>query len=617
MYDNDKLSQKTVTAKEAVTKIKSGQKVFIGSGAAVPQQLMQALAQRSDELYDTELVHILTLGVDPTVENRSVQNLHHATFFVGANIREEVQNCEADYTPIFLSEIPQLFTNKILPIDVALVQLSPPNEEGFCSYGVSVDIVKSAVESADYVIAEINTQMPRTQGDSFIHIDNIDQVVLHDSAILEYKTPVKDDVIKKIGGYIAMLIDDGATLQIGIGSIPDAVLAHLHDKKDLGIHTEMFSDGILPLIEKGVITNNCKTLHRNKIITSFVMGSKKLYDFVDNNPNVEFHPSQYTNDPFIIAKNDNMVAINSALQVDLTGQVCADSIGHAFYSGIGGQLDFIRGAARSISGKPIIALPSTAKNGEVSRIVTELSSGAGVVTTRGDVHYVVTEYGIAYLHGKSIRQRALSLINIAHPKFRAQLLQQAKTNHYLPEDQITITSEKNTYPQHTEKNVRTKTNRPIFIRPLKSSDEDLIKQMFYSLSDKTIYFRAFTTIKYLPRKILHHLVHIDYDTTMALCAIDKEHQHILGVARYYLEKRSNMIEIAVVVRDDWQNQGIGRLLINNLIQIARERGVRGVAMDILAENNKVLNIIKSSSHKLKISVEAGICHVKFLFDENE
>ncbi|NPA06213.1 MAG: acetyl-CoA hydrolase/transferase family protein [Chloroflexi bacterium] len=425
--------ERMTTAEDAVRVIQSGQRVFLTGNCSVPQTLVHALVQRAraGEIEDVELVQVLTVGdaeyVSPDLEGRIRVN----TLFISANVRQAVHEGRADFTPIFLSEIPALFRSGELPLDVALIHVSPPDEHGFCSFGVEVGITKPAAESARIVIAEVNDRMPRTLGDSFIHVSKIDYFVPVSYPLPELPQGQPGEVQKRIAEHIADLIPDGATLQLGIGGIPDAVLLYLEDKRDLGIHTELFSDGVVTLVEKGVITNERKTLHRGKIIAGFVLGSQKLYDFVDNNAMVEFHPTDYVNDPFVIAQNDNMVAINSAIEVDLTGQVCADSIGHRFYSGVGGQVDFIRGAARSKGGKPIIALPSTAKGGTISRIVATLKPGAGVTTTRNDVHYVVTEYGVAYLHGKTIRQRVQALINIAHPDFRADLRREARRLGYL------------------------------------------------------------------------------------------------------------------------------------------------------------------------------------------
>ena len=419
----------------AIANIHSEQRVFIGSNCAEPQTLVDALTAYGEHLSGTEIVHILTLGHAPYSEARFEKQFHHNAFFIGANVREAVNACRADYTPIFLSEIPALFQNGQLPLDVAMIMVSPPDAHGYCSLGVSVDVVKAAVAHAGLVIAEVNPNMPRTLGDSFLHISEIDVFVKSNYPLLELPPPAQTEVTRRIGQHIAELIEDGSTLQMGIGAIPDAVLSFLGDKHDLGIHTEMFSDGILPLVDGGVITGRRKTLYPGKIVSSFCMGTRALYDFVDNNPSIEFHPTEVVNDPFIIAQNEKMIAINAAIEVDMTGQVCADSIGERFYSGIGGQVDFLRGAARSRGGKPIIALPSTAalRDGKMlSRIVSNLKPGAGVVTSRGDVHYVVTEWGVASLHGKSIRERAQSLIAIAHPDFRDALQAAAQERHLLP-----------------------------------------------------------------------------------------------------------------------------------------------------------------------------------------
>lgn len=423
--------RKLTTPEEALKVVQSGQRVYIHPGCAEPESLVEALVALKDELENVEIVHLLTMGTAPYVAPEMAGHFRHRCLFAGKNVRAAVNEGRADYVPIFLGEIHRLFANGTLPIDVALIQVSPPDEHGFCSYGVGIDITKSAAESARIVIAEVNHQTPRTLGDSFIHLHKLHHIVDVDRPMLELPRVRMTDLHSKIGAHVAGIIENGSTLQMGIGGIPDAVLFHLQDKQDLGVHTEMFSDGVIELVHKGIINNEKKTLHPGKIISSFVLGSRDLYDFIDNNPICEFHPNKYVNDPFVIAQNDNMVAINSAIQVDLTGQVCADSIGYAVYSGFGGQVDFIRGAARARGGKPIIALPSTARKDEVSRIVLHLDEGAGVVTSRADVHFVATEYGIADLYGRSIRERAKALISIAHPKFRDQLTADAKKVNFL------------------------------------------------------------------------------------------------------------------------------------------------------------------------------------------
>ena len=414
--------RRVTTADRAVTDIRSGDRVWVHPGCNTPVRLIEAMVARAPELQNVEVAHILTVAKAPYVAPGMEGHFRHRALFMGGNVREAVNAGRADFVPIHLHEIPKLITSGLMPIDVALVHLSPPDEHGFCSFGVGVDATKAAVESARTTIALVNQQMPRTLGDSFVHISKLGHVVEVDEPVLELAmAPEISEVARRIGRNVASLIPDGATLQMGIGEIPDAVLIYLKDKKHLGVHTEMFSDGLVGLFEAGVVTNERKTLHRGKIVTSFVLGTRRAFSFVDNNPFMEFHPNEYVNDPFIVAQNDNMVAINSALSVDLTGQVCADSIGTSVYSGFGGQLDFIRGAGRSKGGVPIIALPSTAKGGTISRIADTLLPGSGVVTTRADVHFVVTEHGIANLHGRSLRERARQLIDIAHPDFREPL----------------------------------------------------------------------------------------------------------------------------------------------------------------------------------------------------
>lgn len=429
---SDIYRSRVTSAAEAVGEIQSGQRVWIHPGCCTPKSLVDAMVGRADELRDVNVVHILTLAAAPYVDEGMEASFRHTALFTGGNVRGAVNAGRADFVPIHLHEVSELILSGIMPVDVCLIQLSPPDEHGFCSYGAGVDATKTAVEQASVVIALVNQQMPRTLGDSFVHISKLTHIVEADEPLLEL--PMAEEisgVSREIGKHVASLIPDGATLQMGIGEIPDAVLLFLGDKKHLGVHTEMFSDGLVDLFEAGVVTNEQKTLHRGKIVTSFVIGTKRAFDFVDNNPFMEFHPNDYVNDPFVIARNDKMVAINSALAVDMTGQVCADSIGTSVYSGFGGQVDFIRGATRSKGGKPIIALPSTAKGGTISRIVDTLLPGSGVVTTRADVNYVVTEYGIADLWGRSLRDRARQLIAIAHPDFREDLERSAKARNLM------------------------------------------------------------------------------------------------------------------------------------------------------------------------------------------
>jgi 4-hydroxybutyrate CoA-transferase len=423
--------KKLQTAEEALKCVQSHTRVYIQPGCAEPETLVGALIKRAPSVRNVEVVHLLTLGRADYVAPEMAGHFRHNAMFIGGNVREAINDGRADYTPVYLSEIEGLFESGAMPLDVALIQVSPPDAHGYCSFGVGVDTTLTASRCARYVVAQVNDQMPRTYGDSFIHVGRIDAFVESSRPLCELPQVPISDLHVAIAKHVAGLIDDGSVLQTGIGGIPNAVLSFLKDRKDLGVHTETIADGVIPLVESGVITGARKNFNPRKIVLSFVLGTKKLFDFVDENPVFEFHPNAYTNDPRRIARNDNMVAINSALEVDLTGQVGSDSIGTYFYSGIGGQVDFLRGASYAKGGKPIIALPSTAKGETVSRIVPMLTPGTGVVTSRGLVRYVATEYGVAYLHGKSIRKRAQSLIEIAHPKFREMLYEYCERTKWL------------------------------------------------------------------------------------------------------------------------------------------------------------------------------------------
>ncbi len=422
----DDYKSKLSSAEKAVSLVKSGNRVYMSGNAATPSQLVGTLANRKDELEGVEITHVLLLGEDPLSQPGMEGHFRHNSLFVGPGDRAAVNEGRADYIPVFLYEIPDLFYLGLMRLDIAFVHLSPPDEHGFMSFGVECLVSKAATECAKVVVAEVNDKMPRTLGDSFIHVSQVDKIVEVSQDLPELKPKEFTAIEKKIGEYIAEIVEDGSTLQLGIGGIPNAALKAMEGKRDLGVHTEMVSDGIVEAIEAGTITGAKKTLHPYKVVATFLLGSRKVYEYAHNNPIFEFHPANYTNHPFVISQNERMVAINSAIEVDLTGQVCSDSIGFKIYSGFGGQVDFIRGATQSKGGKPIIALPATAQGGEVSRIVPWLKQGAGVVTTRADVHWVVTEYGVAYLHGKNLRERVNALIAVAHPKFGPWLEEEAK-----------------------------------------------------------------------------------------------------------------------------------------------------------------------------------------------
>ena len=614
----ERYADKVVTAERAVAVVKHGQRVFLGSGAGEPQTLVEALSVRED-IADTEIVHILTLGLAAYAKPRLGHRFRHNAYFIGPNVREAVAEGRADYTPMFLSEIPRLFRTGRVPIDVALISVSLPDEQGHCTYGVSTDIVKAAAESAGMVVAEVNARMPRVCGDCLIHVDDLDMLVPSDRPVLEAVQGAPDELSERIAKHVAGLIENGVTLQLGIGKIPDAILHSLEGFQDLGIHTEMFSDGIIPLVEKGVITGAKKTLHPDKIVASFAMGSRRLYDFIDNNPLIEFHPTEYVNDPFIVALNDKMVSINAAIEVDLTGQVCADSLGPTFYNGVGGQVDFTRGAARAEGGKPIIVLPSTAAGGTISRIVSHLKHGAAVTTSRADVHYVVTEHGVAHLHGRSIRERAMALIEIADPMFRPWLLNEAKARKLVYADQIELTVATPTFPDELERWIELRDGSKMFMRPLKLTDEAGLRRMFYQLSEKSVRDRFFRAIQTMPHEKLQEFLRVDYDADMAMvvltdCSDDAE---LIGIGHYSNHPQMNMADSAYLVRDDYQGKGIGTILLNTLIEIAQAHGVAGFIADVLAINSGMLRIFQKCGYAVQIEVEEGECKVTIPFEKRK
>jgi len=614
----ERYADKLVPAAEAVGRIRPGDRVFLGSACGEPQALVRALVETGAGLSDTELIQVLTLGVAPYTDPRYAASFRANAFFIGNSLRGPVNEARADYTPIFLSKVPELFRTRRVPIDVALVMVSPPDEYGFCSLGVSVDITKAAAESAKVLIAQANRHMPRAHGDSFLHVSQIDCLVAHDEPLLEWPVVGEpDEVIERIAEHIARLIPDGATLQLGIGRMPDAVLSLLHDKNDLGIHTEMFSDGVMRLSRAGVITGRRKTLHRGKIVGSFAAGSHELFAFLNDNPQIEMHPSDYTNDPFVIARHDNMIAINSALEIDLTGQVVADSLGTWFHSGIGGHADFMRGAALARGGKPIIALPSTARtrDGLRSRIVAKLAEGAGVTTTRGDTHYVVTEYGVAYLHGRNLRERAMSLISIAHPDFRAELLHQAKQRHLVYMNQI-LPPARHPYPAQYEWTDTLKDGSRVFVRPIRPDDEPLMKEMFYSLAERTRYLRFHGPVKSFPHNRLQVFCNVDYSDEMALIGLIGEPgaEEVVAVGAYTRNAADNSAEVAFTVRDDWQNKGLGTRLFNHRVEIGREKGIEVFRAEVLPENVPMMNVFHHSDCHVSTTTEGGIVHVTIVLN---
>lgn len=605
-------AQRVTTLENALMAVKRGSKVFLGTACGEPGYLVKGLIDRAGRLHDVQILHFVTLGEATYTEERFDTRFRHNAFFVGPKTREAINQARADYTPIFISEIPNLFKRGIVPIDVALVQTSPPDRHGYVSLGISVDIVKSAVESARVVIAQVNRHMPRTLGDTFIPIEKIDHIVEKDDPLLEFHYPEPDEVGRGIARNVAKLINDGDTVHIGYGHIPLAVLGFIREKKALGIHTEVISDAFIDPIEAGVFTGERKTLFPGKVVCSFCIGTQKIYDYVRENPRIAFYPAEVVFNPLAIAKNDNMVSIGSALEADLSGQICSESMGFNFYAGVGGRLDFIRGAAMSRGGKSIITLPSTTKNGERSRIVAHLEEGAGVVATRGDVKYVVTEYGIAYLHGKSVRERAMALISIAHPKFRKWLLEDAKRRAYIYPDQVFIHTENHAYPEEEETSVTLSNGTLVGIRPIKPTDEVMMQDFFYSHSEETVYLRYFRSVRSMPHATAQTKVNLDYRDHMAFVATLGEigMERIVAVGRYAVEKEhTGMVEVAYTTHEDFRKVGLGTLLQERLERYAGRMGFIGAVGYLFEDNLPMLKTFARKGQYQGEILEDGILRV--------
>ena len=587
--------KKLMGAEEAVSKIKRGSRVFIGTGCGEPQHLIKTMVN-DISMQDIMIYQMLSSTLSQFINDESFfKRFSLKLFFISNAMRKAAFEGKIDYIPVYLSEIPNLFSNQRIGLDVALIQVSPPDKFGYCSLGVSVDITRAGVENAGLTIAQVNPRMPRTFGDSFVHVDEIDYMVLHEEPLVEALPRIKDnEVSRRIGLYVSQLVDNGDTLQIGFGHLPYAILQYLDKKKDLGIHTQLITDGFLPLFEKNVITNKRKTLLPGMVVASLCMGSEKIYNYVDNNPKFYFRSSEFVNNPNVIARNDNLVSISSALEVDLTGQVCSDSMGYLFYSGIGDQVDFIRGSAMSNGGFSIIALPSTAKNGTVSRIVSHLSEGAGVATTRGDVNFVITEYGIAELKGKGIYQRVMELAQIAHPKFREELIEVAKKRRYIFADQLPPSSDDLLFLEDYKSMQELKNGKTVEFRPLLPSDEFAYRNFFYSLQEETIYFRFFYKMKLFSHEVVQEQwASVDYRKNMSIIGLMQKggHKEIMAIGSYAMDDE-NRAEVAFVVREDFQNMGIASYLLEFLERIAKENSFKGFTATVLKENAAMIHVFK-------------------------
>ncbi len=599
--------------------IHRGDRIFIGTGCGEPQHLVHALTDyvqtHPTALFDTEVFQVWTLGIAPYADEKLKTYFRHNSFFISHNTRRAVNQGAADYTPVFLSHVPNLFFRGLVPIDVALIQTSPPDDHGFMSLGVSVDIVKAAAEKARLVIAQVNAHMPRVHGDGFIHIEEVDFIVPFDEPILEFVSEADTEIAQQIGKYVARLVCDGDTIQVGYGSIPNAILANLGQKQHLGVHSELLTDGIVDLMKRRVIDNTQKTINRGKTVASFCMGRKETYDYIHDNPAIEFRTIDYTNNPLTIAQHERMTAINAALEIDLTGQATAESIGKLFYSGIGGQADFMRGAVLAREGKTILALPSTADDGKTSRIVPFLREGAGVTLHRGDIHYVVTEYGIAYLKGKNIRERAMALIAIAHPHFRPWLIEEAKRHCLIYSDQAFIPGKEGEYPEHLEIHRTTKTGLELLIRPVRINDEPLLKEFFYSLSENSLYRRFISTRRDMPHERLQPFIIIDYTKEMVLLAViqREEREEVVGIGQYSIDEAAFKAEVGFAVKDDYQNKGIGTELLNYLTFLAQRQGLLGFYAEVLVENRPMLHLFEKMGFHIEKRREEGIYELKITF----
>jgi acyl-CoA hydrolase/GNAT superfamily N-acetyltransferase len=616
--------EKFVSEDKIFGHIHRGDRIFIGTGCGEPQYLLNSfidyVQSHPKAFSDAELFQVWVLGVAPYTNEKLKYNFRHNSFFIGDNTRDAINKGLADYTPVFLSQAPDLFYRRQIPVDVAMIQTSLPDNNNHVSLGISVDITKAAVENASLVIGQINSNMPYVHGDSLVPLDNLDLILLHDEPLLEYETPGPDESSQRIGKHVASVIQDGDTIQVGYGSIPNAILANLSGKKHLGVHTELLTDGIIDLMKKGVIDNTKKSTDCGKTIASFCMGKKKTYDYIHENSNIELRTISYTNSPLVIAQHDNMVAVNTALELDLTGQASAESIGKLFYSGIGGQADFMRGAILSRNGRSILAMKSTAGNGKVSRIVPFLKEGAGVTLNRGDIHYVITEHGIAYLHGKNIRERAMELISIADPKFRSWLIEEAKALNLIYKDQAFIPGKRGEYPEALETYRTTKTGLEIFLRPVKISDEPLLKEFVHSLSDKSIYRRFFSQRTDMPHEFLQQFVVIDYTEDMAILAVLRhgKKEELVGVGRYFLDKGGRNAELAFVVRDDYQNKGIAGEVMRYLTYLGKKQGLFGFTAEVLLENKEMLHLFEmfeKMGFRVERRIERGTVYLNIAFEK--
>lgn len=605
---------KLISATDAARMIGPGQHVFIGTACATPRTLVAALEGLPNPADDVELVHFLTTDAVPHREGKARTAYRHRTFFVSSDIRAAVKQGLAEYVPISIAQVPKLIELGHIPIDVALIQVSLPDEFGYVSLGISVDIIPAALERARLVIAEVNPHLPRSMGYSMVHLSQIHHLTLVDTPVTEYVHPsVQVETIERIARYIASLIEDGSTLQVGLGRIPNEALKYLADRRDLGIHSDVITDAILPLLEQGVLTGRRKTAQRGKIVTSFAVGTRRLYDIINGNPLFSFQPMNAICGSGVIAAQRRMVSITQAFAIDLTGQVCADQFEGEYYGGLAAQGEFLRGAARSAGGKPIICLTSTTDNEESSRIRPLLQAGEGVAISRADVHYVITEFGTAYLFGKSIRERAIALIGIAHPRFRSWLLEQAQQLGYVPADQRL--ENLRAYPVEDERTITLKNQQSVMLRPATASDAGGARVLFHQLSKDDVYTRFFQRVQGLSNREAQRLCNLNYETEVAFVATTgpREHEQIVGHACYFVNPSTNLAETAFMIEPSWQGTGLGTALQRRLMEHALTRGIRGFVAEILPGNKKMINLARSCCETVTSERDDDTLHVTMLF----
>ena len=600
---------KLVSLEQALEMIRPGSRIYLGTGCAAPRNLLAGLEEMQASPPDLELVSFVTTSALPMKTGASHR---HRTFFVGSDVQSLAKTGQLDYVPISLEEVPVLLRSGRLPIDVALLQVSPPDGRGYVSLGVSVDLAPAVLSVARKVIAEVNPAMPRTHGESFVHIGRFDALVMVNTPLAEYRHPDVGDVGERVARYIASIIEDGSTLQIGLGRVPNEALRHLKDHRDLGVHSDVITDGIIDLIDAGVVTGRRKTRHQGRIVASYCLGTRRLYDYVDDNPNFLFLPIDQVCDPEEVAANPRMVSVTQAFAIDLTGQVCVDQFEGQFYGGVSTQAAFIRGAARSPGGKPIICLASTTDDG-ASRIKPLLEAGDGVGIARADVHYVITEYGIAYLFGKSIRERAVALIEVAHPRWREELLQQARQLGYVPSEQFLASHA--AYPVHEERSVELKNGSKILIRPARAADAGALQALFHRLSPEDVYTRFFRRVHALSYAELQNLCNVNHETDVAFLAVTgpRENEIIVGSACYFLNPSSNLAETAFMVAPEWQGRGLGSALQERLQEYAVSRGVRGFVVEILAQNLRMQRLATGAAGKVTVVRDQDTVHMTILF----